>query len=547
MVSLQHGKYDIKRPEQVQVLFIHVPRQNCYYPALNLHNSCNRMALGLLALADYVHQQGYTTRVVHLGIEQRLDKKFSFADLLKKYRPKLIAFSQHFHHNLVDTLQSASLAKRILPDSFTLLGGFTSTFFAHDILLKAPFVDAVCKGDAEEPLRQLCIRLFEEQSTDISGLPNFVWRKNTEIQENEQSYTVQQDIFERLDFTNFSLLDHAEEYIKMPKAPVHTNIPGAFDKLFNSLTSRDKKQIYWGLAVGRGCPYTCCYCGGGAAAQKQINQRKGIIFKKPEQVVDSIRSLINFGFKGAYVSFDPSPKWSEAYYGELFCQIRQEGLPFTLLFSAWRLHTEQFLKDFAQTFSPDSSILISPETGSEERRQLSRSQSFSNAELLDRLHYADRLGVHTTVYFSIGALERSPAHLQATLDLKKTIKEQIRRVAVEGFLVEAEPGAPWHSKPEQYGIHLLRRTFDDFIRDHSAAQYSSMTHIGYTTPLFGSDLEPEAFYHQLLQFRCRHFCNSTTKCMIMRQVWQLARGLGLAPKPSPRSIEGLKYSDSASQ
>ncbi len=145
----------IEDAEALDVLFVHVPRFNNYYPALNVHNTCNRMAIGLMALTDLVNRNGYQTRLIHGGIEYQQDKNFSFEAFLRQHRPKIIGFSQHFHHNLVDTLQWASIAKQTLPNCFITLGGFTSTFFATDIIAKAPFVDAVCKGDAEQPLLEL--------------------------------------------------------------------------------------------------------------------------------------------------------------------------------------------------------------------------------------------------------------------------------------------------------------------------------------------------------------------------------------------------------
>ncbi len=532
----------IEEAEKLDVLFVHVPRFNNYYPALNVHNTCNRMAIGLMALADLVNRNGYQARLIHGGIEYQQDKNFSFEAFLRQHRPKIIGFSQHFHHNLVDTLQWASIAKQTLPNCFITLGGFTSTFFATDIIAKAPFVDAVCKGDAEQPLLELCKRVIDEQSHDLTGLPNFVWRKDKIVQDNEQSYAITQEIFDNLNFTNFQLLDHGKVYIDMPKAPVQTNIPGKFDTFLNQLTGADHGHLFWGLPVGRGCMYNCCYCGGGNKAQQKINQRKGIISRKHEDVIATIRELIGFGFKGGYVSFDPTPKWSEEYYIELFRLIRENNLKFSLLFSAWRLPTRLFLDAFAQTFGAKSAVLISPETGSDEIRMISRPNCFTNEELLERLVYADNLGIRTTIYFSIGALERNVEDIDKTLKLKKQIEERIKHASIEGFLVEAEPGAPWQLDPEKYGIKLSRQSFDDFIRDHCAEKYSSMTHLGYTTPLFGNpDIEPDDFYRKLLQFRCKHFCDKTVQCKIMRGIWSVCRGIGLAPKPKKRSIDGFKY------
>ncbi|CAK8723959.1 hypothetical protein KKHLCK_13470 [Candidatus Electrothrix laxa] len=526
--------------QQLDVLFLHIPKYNNYYPALNVHSSCNRMALGLLALADFMYENGYRSRIIHTGIEHRLDKNFSFAETLRKYRPGVIGFSQHFHHNLVDTLQWAAQAKQILPESFIVLGGFTSTFFAQNIMQQAPFVDAICKGDAELPLLKLCKRIFEEQSHDLKGVPNFIWRQGKIIKDNEQSYTITQEIFNRLNFTNFSLLEHAEEYIGLPKAPIRTNLPGKFDKVLNTLIGRDKEKLYWGLPVGRGCIFNCAYCGGGSRAQQAINARKGIIVRKQEDVVKTICSLVEFGFRGAYVSFDPGSEWSEKYYKELFRKLRITRHPFKLLFSSWRLPTENFFTEFSKTFDQKSAVLISPETGSNRIRAQSRPNSFTNEELMARLRYADELGVRTVVYFSIGAFERTNQDLEQTLLLKKQIEEQINNVSIEGFLVETEPGAPWQLNPIKYEINLLRRNFSDFIRDHSVQKYSSMSHLGYTTCLFGTpSIEPEEFRDRLLQIRCKHFCKKKVRCKVMQQVWRMGRAVRMVPCPEAQSIEDI--------
>jgi radical SAM superfamily enzyme YgiQ (UPF0313 family) len=527
---------------ELDVLFVHVPRFQNYYPALNVHSSCNRMALGLIALADLINRNGFSTRLIHGGIELQLDKNFSFESFLLRHRPKIIGFSQHFHHNLVDTLQWASLAKKVLPDCFVTLGGFTSTFFSREIMEKAPFVDAVCRGDSEVPLLELCKRVIGEQSRNLDKLPNFIWRKDAFLQENEQSYAITEEVFDDLNFTNFQLLDHAKVYIDMPKAPVRTNIPGRFDHAFNYLTGKDKGNIYWGLPVGRGCLYNCCYCGGGAKAQQKINHRKGFIARKHDDVIKSIRELVDFGFEGSYVSFDPTPKWTEEFYGELFRRLRAEKLNFNLLFSSWRLPTCGFLDEFARTFGERSAVLVSPETGSDQMRKISRPNGPTNMQLLEMLQYADDLGIRTTVYFSIGAMEKSMDDFNETLALKKQIEDRFTRARVEGFLVEAEPGAAWHFDPEKYGINLLRSTFDDFIRVHSDGNYSSMTHLGYTSSLFGDkNIEPEEFYNRLLKLRCKHFCDKNLSCAIMKGVWSACRGVGLAPKPQARSIEGFLY------
>ena len=527
--------------QQLDLLLVHVPRFQTYYPALNIYLSCNRMAIGLLGLADLAHRKGFVTRILHGGVEHAINKNFSFSQYLKKHKPKYIGFSQHFHQNLVDTLQWASEAKEVLPDSFIFLGGFTSTFFVSEIMDSAPFVDAVCKGDAEIPLVEMLTSNVQQNQEKLREIPNLVWRNNGEIVENEQSYIVDEKIINELNFTNFNMFEHAEVYIDIPKAPMRTNIPGGFDRKLNLLLGRDKNKVYWGLPVGRGCVYNCSYCGGGGKAQLLINKRKGVVFRTHENVINSIKDLINFGFKGSYVSFDPTPPLSEEYYSRLFQMMREQGLQFNILFSAWRLPTNKFIEEFAKTAGPQSAILISPEMGSEEKRKLTRPNSYSNAELFETLEYADQLGVRTNIYFSFGAMEKSIADIEETIELQKEIKKRITNASIEAFLIETEPGSSWHMNPEKYDINLHRQSFDEFLFDHCSAQYSSMTNLGYTTEMFGDkDMDVEEFNKKMLKIRCRKFCNMRLKCILMRGIWAVGRAVGLVPTPKKLTINGLK-------
>jgi len=221
--------------------------------------------------------------------------------------------------------------------------------------------------------------------------------------------------------------------------------------------------------------------------------------------------------------------------------MREQGLQFNILFSAWRLPTNKFIEEFAKTAGPQSAILISPEMGSEEKRKLTRPNSYSNAELFETLEYADQLGVRTNIYFSFGAMEKSIADIEETIELQKEIKKRITNASIEAFLIETEPGSSWHMNPEKYDINLHRQSFDEFLFDHCSAQYSSMTNLGYTTEMFGDkDMDVEEFNKKMLKIRCRKFCNMRLKCILMRGIWAVGRAVGLVPTPKKLTINGLK-------
>ncbi len=536
-------KHEVSGGTGLDCLLVHAPKFQTFYPPLNVYQSCNRMTMGILALADFADRKGYRTRVLHAGIEKALDKHFSFTEYLQTHRPRVIGFSLHFHHGIVDTFQLAEEAREAVPEAFIFLGGFTATFFATDIMETVPAVDAVMKGDSEEPFVMVLEKVVRENSRGFRGVPNLVWRRDGETVENEQSYVTSEEILNDLVYTRFDLLDHADMYPSMPKAFIRTNLPSGLNLKFNRFLGKDRSEIYWGLPVGRGCVSNCFYCGGGARAQLRISNRKGVIFRKPEKVIETIREMIDFGFRGCYVSFDPRP-WSQEYYVRLFRLMREQGVDFSFLFSAWGLATREFLDEFARTFDSRSAYLISPETGDEDLRRKARgATSFTNAELLDTLEYADKLGIRTRIYFSIGALEKDWEDFAATLALKNEITKRIDNTEVEAFLIEAEPGAPWHLNPEEYGIKLLRRSLVDFVRDHSSPKYSSMTSLGYTSRFFGNpEMSADDFQRRLLRLKCRYFCDKRLRCKLIRIFWWLARLLGLAPRPKTRHVH-MKGSD----
>ncbi|HCY12751.1 MAG TPA: hypothetical protein DG414_02830, partial [Gammaproteobacteria bacterium] len=84
---------------------------------LNVYQSSNQMAIGLLALADVADREGYRVRVLHEGLEAAIDKRFSFSDYLRQWQPRTIGFSLHFHHACVDMVRLATEARSAVPSA----------------------------------------------------------------------------------------------------------------------------------------------------------------------------------------------------------------------------------------------------------------------------------------------------------------------------------------------------------------------------------------------------------------------------------------------
>ncbi|MBN2355040.1 cobalamin-dependent protein [candidate division KSB1 bacterium] len=399
--------------ETLDCLLVHVPKKHNFYPPLNHYSSINWMAHGILALADALTKGGFKTRVLHVGIERVLEPSFRLSGHPAIQDVKAVGFSMQFHQQLVDTLAEAAELKKQRPDCFIFLGGMTASFFARELLTEYPFIDAIITGEGEFPSVKL-LQLLKSGQSDYAAIPNLVWRKNGGLVVNQSLYRASEDDADRMSFANLSYLQHHSYYLNFPKIIFHTRLPGKWNVKLAQVLHSEKKNFFPGLLVGRGCYANCFYCGGGSIAQKAINHRTGVIFRKP-------------------------------------------------------------------------------------------------------------------VFFSIGIPHETEADFKKTLALKRQILATYKKTSVKAFVIEIEPGAPWHLHPEKYGIHLRRRTLPDFIADHKRPDYSSMRCLGFTkSDFWGKSLKDEQeFEAKLLKLKCRYFCEQRRICPFLSAFWRMARLLHL--------------------
>ncbi len=434
--------------EKMDCVLVHVPKFRNYYPPLNNYSSINWMSQSIFALADSLHREDFNAKIVHVGIERVLDKNFSLTGYLQNKNVQAIGFSLHFHQQISDTMALVRQIKNELPQMFIFLGGMTASVFSRE-LMQYPEVDAVIRGEGEVSLPAL-VRKLDRGQSQFDDVPNLTWRCGDEIVENPLEFVAEQEDIDKLDYTHLPYLEHYEKYLNFPKAIFHTRLPLIWNYKLSQKLYAERKNIFGGLMIGRGCHVNCFYCGGGSRAQALINHRKGVIFRLPEKVIESIQHLKSFGYTGTYISFDPHPQ-SQQYYVNLFQKMRTAKLDFDVIFSAWHLPSSEFLLEFQKTFGQGSSISISPETGSERLRKTARGNFFRNSELIEMLDQCEQLDIRTTVFFSLGIPQENQGDFHKTLTMKNMIRERYKNISTRAFLVEMEPGAPWHLHPEEFG------------------------------------------------------------------------------------------------
>lgn len=457
--------------KKLDCLFIH-PTTHLKTPYSETKDSVTYtiMPMGTIALADLLDREGYQTRIIHTGIEQMCDRSFSLDSLFKKNEPSVVGIDLHWYVHSYDAIRIANIVKQS-SDAFVVLGGFTASFFAREILSRFKNIDAVICGDAEIPLLELLDK--HRKNATLEDVPNLMYRDRESLKQSKKRYIAKASDLDQLNFSNFSLLSNFDKYLE-------TIYPsGDLDPFVGK--SKIKRQGW--LCLGRGCSVNCSYCGGGKDAFQILTARQTPIFRSKEKVVEELARFEEMGISCAYMDFDPYPMEHD-YYRELFSLVRREKIDISALFLLWSPSDREFLKDFKDTFSPlYSTICLSPESGSEYIRKLNKGYYYDNQQLFRWLNNAKLEMIPIQLYFTSGLSGETKEHFEDTIRIGLRTIEEYPVVAISCNPIELEPASPRFLFPEKHGVSLKFRQFIDFYNTFKgiAQGVPISSRLGYST------------------------------------------------------------------
>ncbi len=120
-------------------LFVHASKITQEFPDTLL------MPIGIVALAKFIKDNGCNTEILHLDIEQSIDPNFNLGEYLKKKDFSMVGFDLQWHYQSNRVLEIAKEIKRGNPKINVILGGFTASFFAEQILRDFRQIDFVIR------------------------------------------------------------------------------------------------------------------------------------------------------------------------------------------------------------------------------------------------------------------------------------------------------------------------------------------------------------------------------------------------------------------
>lgn len=456
------SKHKLSIEKKEKCLLVHVPKVDTFASNSRWTSIINFISMGIFSLCHQLESNGFNTEIIHLGLEKYLNQDFSISRYVKDYDIKFIGMSLHWHFQSYDTIEVARAIKKENPGTYIVLGGYTASCYAEEILAEYPFIDAIIQGEGEASIAKLAKKILYGEG-EFENIPNLYWRENGEIKKYVKTFVATSEDLDNFSF--YSELKRLKNHLSYLKLSLRMHyIRDNDNNFFENTTCNSIKTI----CLGRGCTGNCTWCGGGANALKKIINRDFISWRSPQKVAEEILMLKKeYDVNHFYICFDPTPS-EQTRIIELFRILGQSGEKISIFFECFRLPTKDFMLEFKANLSENSIIAISPEFANEKLRDFHKSFSFTNDELENVLEIMGDLKLNAMLFFTdIPSLTKENS--DETVDYVKYLREKFISVK-NAFILpinDYEPGAPWTENPSKYGVNFETKTFKDFYLEHS--------------------------------------------------------------------------------
>ena len=472
------------------VIFIHPPR--LLEPDYRKHAKYVRgtfifIPMGLFAIADILEREGFGVRIINYPLEKYLNRNWSLIDELKHINFKICGIDLHWIHNAYGAIEVAKIVKEVSPNAKVLFGGFSASYYHNQILKNYNMIDGVIRGEGEIPFLRYAENASKNNSLDM--VPNLSYRNSSgHIKINPISYVA--NSLDELNFTNVSFLKSAKQYFEY---------------------SRKIMGISFNLPIGRGCPFNCPFCGGGRNSLQSFTERKKVILRSPEKVIEDITNILDkYKIPSIFFGHGVYPS-NLAYWKRLFKLIQEEKFDIGGDLEIWRLpFPKEMWNLFYKTFNLKySSISISPRIMSakvhQKIAQICDPTFYFPIHLIrdlikNAILYQITLRIWMTVGFPFQTrLDVIKDFIFALKSLLKYGKSKLMPITIMNEPYFVFPGAPAYESPELYEMSLRYKSFPELVEvfkrskplfnrllscNNYGTNYLSQTSIRYLNLLF---------------------------------------------------------------
>ena len=406
--------------------------------------------MGFLSMACALQQNGYQVQILNLALKMLKHPNIDVEKYLKSLDAKIFAFDLHWMIHALGALKVSKIVKKLHPNSIILFGGFTSSYFAQELLQKNSHIDMILRGDTVE---SLLVRIVQNISNPNAwhSIPNLLWRKGDKIFDNGFTFVPSSFNVVNTDF----LITLAKMVISSHELDPCSFLPAAPYRIKPTLP----------ILFSKGCTHNCINCGGSQYAMKRVCNRDKIALKPPHILAKEIIDLSNsFNFAIRIIGdFQIAP----LSYREKLFRILHRYHPYKIenftYFEFFTPPPRQYLEQLAGTFSKFSTEL-SPESGSDVVRK-KQGRPYSNDQVLRFHKNVLELNKTPTIYywFQVGNAFETKETLEETQHLCKTLLKmdpQRTYPFISPLNPYIDPGSIAFEHPDENGYRLLYPTLE---------------------------------------------------------------------------------------
>lgn len=312
------------------------------------------------------------------------------------YKPTIIGFTAT-SPNYGFVKNTANKLKKLLPDSFIIVGGWHPTF-QPDILDDENCFDAICLGEGEIPFK-----MFLESYPDcelIKKIPSLHVKINGRTYKNPM----------------MKLIDNLDNNI-FPDRSLY------YDK-FEILRKTKTKTFF----AGRGCPYPCSYCFNEPMKEKYKNKGKYVRLRSPENIIEEIKR-VKQDYPLEYVQFQDDTFTSNKQWLLNFLDFYRKNVDIPLLFSCRIENLDDLVVGKMKQAGVDR-VGFAIEHGNEDFRRKVLGRNVSNQRIIDGSKLLRKYNIRYHVSNMIGLPGESFDMSLETLKLNQLIKPDLPYVSL---------------------------------------------------------------------------------------------------------------------